>query len=110
MTEHMRRLIAVISAEYDENGPDPVNPQEFDRLFDNALNVEVLDVDDRLVTEFDSDRFVVDTEVPDGPRFGKHKKPGVAIRDGQDIVAWAYPDAAKSFAAKLNKQSRFTPL
>jgi hypothetical protein len=103
MTKHMRRLIAVISAEYDENGPDPVNTQEFDRLFDNALNVEVLDVDDRLVTEFGSDRFVVDTEVPDGPTFGKHKKPGVAIRDGQDILAWVHPNVAEGFAAKLNK-------
>lgn len=89
MPKHMRRLIAVISAEYDENGPDPVNPQEFDRLFDHALNVEVLDVDDRPITEFDSDRFVVDTEAsdPHAPTFaGKHKRPGVAIRDGQDIL------------------------
>ena len=109
MTKHMRRLIAVISAEYDENGPDPVNPQEFDRLFDNALNVEVLDVDDRLVTEFDSDRFVVDSEVPDGPTFGKYNKPGVAIRDGQDIVAWAYPDRAKGFVAKLNNDVKEMP-
>ena len=53
----MRKLIATISAEYDENGVDPVNPEEFDKLFDRAERVEILDVDDRPIDQFSRDRF-----------------------------------------------------